>query len=172
MVGEANFIAAYSLSLDKRWAAFPFKPVATNKGKTVNQVAWTNPPPTQATTNLQSMVDKPVDYAAVVRNQFARAEDRNRQTYKNPLGAYTTADVRDKSIRAFNQGNQQDLGMALGNAAQQSSQNQFNRQATVAGLTAPQLYNASSSQKFTGGDVAGIGTSIASGLLTKGSGGG
>ena len=147
---------------------FLLKPVGTNKSKQVNQVAWTQPPPTQATTNLQSMVDKPVDYATVIRNQFARAEDNNARTYNNPLGAYTTADVRDKSIRAFNQSNQQNLGMALGNAAQNQSQNQFNRQATVAGLTAPQLYNASSSQKFTGGDAVGLAAGGLSSLLTKG----
>lgn len=139
--------------------------MGTKKSKQENKYAWSTPPATQATTNLQAMVDKPVDYATPIRNQYARAEQQYANSYKNPLGAHTTADVRDKSIRANKQALQQSMGMDLSNAAQQSSQNQFQRQATVAGLTSPVHYLASSSQPFTGGDVLGIGANTALGFL-------
>jgi hypothetical protein len=118
--------------------------MGTKKQTQENKVAFATPPPTQATTNLQSMVDKPVDYATPIRNQYARAKTRLSNSYNSPLGAYTTADVRDKQLREQNSDMDQSLGMDLGNAAQQSASDQFNRQATVAGLTAPQMYNASS----------------------------
>lgn len=114
------------------------------------------------------MVNTPVDYSTPLRNQYARAEQNISRSYNNPLGAFTTADVRDKTLRATHQDLQQQLGLDLSNAAQQSSADQFNRQATVAGLTAPRFYNAKSSvaQPFTGGDAVEMGFQAASGLLT------
>jgi hypothetical protein len=61
------------------------------------------------------------------------------------LGAFTTADVKDKSKRAANFNLSQSESMDLANAAQQSGADKFNRQATVAGLTNPQLVNSGSS---------------------------
>ena len=139
--------------------------IGSNKGKTVNTPGWSAPPSTVATTNLQNMVNNPVDFSVPIRNSYARAEQTRHRSYQSPLGAYTTADVRDKSLREQDQAANQSLGLDLSNAAQESSQNQFNRQATVAGLTAPQFYNASSSQKWTGGDTAGLIASTAGGLL-------
>lgn len=144
--------------------------IATNKSKSTqtNSPGWSSPPATQATTNLQSMVDTPVDYATPLRNTYARAEQNLTRSYNNPLGSYTTADVRDKSLRSQRSDLSQSLGMDLSNAAQQSSQNKFDRQSTVAGLTAPQMYNAKSvsAQPFTGGDVAQMAVSAVTGALT------
>lgn len=140
--------------------------VASNKSKQTNQVAWSNPPDTVATTKLQGMVDQGVDYATPIRNQYARAEQQLSRSYNNPLGAYTTADVRDKSLRSQKMDLGQNLGMALSDAAQQNAQGQFSRQATVAGLTAPRMYNSSSSQPFTGGDALNIGLQGAMGALS------
>jgi hypothetical protein len=114
------------------------------------------------------MVDKGADYATPIRNQYARAEQNLTRSYQNPLGAYTTNDVRDKSLRSQRQDLSQNLGMDLSDAAQQNAQGTFNRQATVAGLTAPQMYNAKSvsAQPWTGGDTAGLAASVASGLIT------
>ena len=138
--------------------------MATNKSKQKNNYGYSTPPPTQATINLQKMVDKPVDYATPIRNQYSRAEQVFNRSFKNPLGAHTTADVRDKSIRANQLSQLQNLGMDLSEAAQMSSQNQFGRQATVAGLTSPVHYIKSQSQPFTGGDVASMAVNGVMGL--------
>lgn len=153
------------LALAKWSAFFILNTMASNKSKQTNQVSWSAPPATQATTNLQAMVDKGVDYATPIRNAYARAEQNYDRSYKNPLGAYTTADVRDKSIRANHNQMQQELGLDLSNAAQQNAQGQFQRQATVAGLTAPQMYQSGSSQKFTAGDALGMGANVLAGIF-------
>jgi len=133
-----------------------------------NQVGWSAPPPTQATTNLQGLVDKGPDYTTPIRNAYGRAEHELSHSYQSPLGAYTTADVRDKSLRSQNSDLQQSMGLDLSNAAQENAQGQFNRQATVAGLTAPQMYNSSSksvspySMMEIGSGIAGMGGSLLS----------
>lgn len=130
-----------------------------------NTPGFATPPMTAATTALQGMVDKPVDYATPIRNQYARAKQNVSRSYNNPLGAYTTADVRDKSIRAQHSELDQNLGMALGEAAQQSSADQFNRQQAVAALTAPQFYNASSTNVTSQPtNWLGLGASVGSSL--------
>ena len=133
------------------------KYIPTNKSKQVNQVGWSSPPPTAATTALQGLVDQGPSYQTPIRNAYAREEQKYNQSFKNPLSAYTTADVRDKSIREHGQMQQQNLGLDLSNAAQQEAQAKFGRQATVAGLTSPHLYQSGSSQPFTGGDALGLG---------------
>ncbi len=116
--------------------------MGSKKSYTTNTVAYATPPPTAATTALQGMVDNPVDYTTGVRNAYGRAEQQLSKSYSSPLGAYTTADVRDKSLRSQNADLQQSEGLDLSQAAQQKAADQFNRQATVAGLTSPQLYNS------------------------------
>ncbi len=93
---------------------------------------------------MQSQVDSGANYAEPIRNSYARAEQANTRSYKNPLGAYTSADVRDKSIRSQNADFHQNMGIDLSNAAQQNAEGRFNRQATVAGFTQPQMYNSGS----------------------------
>lgn len=139
--------------------------MATNKSKVNHQVSWSAPPSTPDTTKLQGMASTGYDYATPLRNQYARAEQDLSRSYNNPLGAYTTADVRDKTKRAQNQSMSQNLGMDLANAAQQSNASLFGQQATVAGLTAPRMYNSSSSSPFTGGDALNIGLQGAMGAL-------
>jgi len=139
--------------------------MVTNKSKQKNTYGFSTPPPTQATTNLQKMVDTPVDYATPIRNAYARADQQYKRSFKNPLGAHTTADVRDKAIRAQGQEMQQRMGMDLSDAAQQTSQNKFARQATVAGLTAPVHELRQMSQPWTGGDTAGLIASVVTGGL-------
>lgn len=142
----------------------------SKKTKTTNTPGWSAPPATQATTNLQAMVDQGVDYATPIRNAYGRSEQSLNRSYNNPLGAYTTADVRDKSMRAQKKDLYQNLGIDLANAAQDNAQGKFNRQATVAGLTQPQMYNASSVSKTSDPmgmamGIAQMGSSVASGLL-------
>ncbi len=140
--------------------------MSSSKSKTENQVAWSPPPATQATTNLQNMVTNGPDYTVGIKNAYARAGQDLDRSYNNPLGARTTADVRDKASRAQHMDLNQSMGMDLANAAQQNAQGQFNRQATVAGLTAPQMYNSSSRQPFTAGDYVGMALSGGGAALT------
>lgn len=144
--------------------------MASNKSKQTqtNTVAYATPPPTQATTNLQNMVNTGADYQTPLRNAYARAEQQLNRSYNNPLGAYTTADVRDKSLRSQQMDLNQNLGMALSDAAQQNAQGQFARQAQVAGLTSPQLYSSGGTvtQPWSFGDTLGLGASLGSGALS------
>ncbi len=144
----------------------------SKKSTTQTTPGWSNPPSTQATTNLQNMVDSGgVDASTVIRNQFARAKQNLNNSYNNPLGAFQTADVKEKSMRSQNRDLDQNLGMALGEAAQQNAQAKFGRQATVAGLTSPQMYNASQTTRVsdpwgTATGIAGIGLGGLSGGLS------
>jgi len=141
--------------------------MATNKAKEVqtNTPGWSAPPETADVSTLRGMVNGG-DYATPIRNQYARAEQDLSRSYNNPLGAYTSADVRDKSMRSQKLDMQQSLGMDLANAEQQNADARFNRQSTVAGMTAPQFYMAKSqnSQPFVGGDVAKIILGAAGGM--------
>jgi len=139
-----------------------------SKTTQTNTPGWSAPPSTQATQNLQGMVNQGVAYDVPIRNSYARAQQNLSRSYQNPLGAFTTADVRDKSMRSQQNDLSQSEGIDLSNAAQQNAQGQFSRQATVAGLTAPQMYNAQSvsARPFSLGDGIGLGASLGSSLLT------
>ena len=130
-----------------------------------NTPGWSAPPTTADVESLRGMVGGG-DYATPIRNQYARAEQDLSRSYNNPMGAYTSADVRDKSMRSQKLDMQQSLGMDLANAAQQNADAKFNRQATVAGMTSPQFYNASSktTNPFTLWDGISLGLGTAGGL--------
>lgn len=108
------------------------------------------------------------DFGVPIRAQFDRARQDLSNSYINPLGAYTTPDVRDKAMREQNFNLDQGQAVALGNAANQNQQNAFGQQATVAGLTAPVSYNSGStkSDKWTGGDTLSTGLGIGTGVLS------
>ncbi len=112
------------------------------KTTTTNQVAWSNPPTTQAVTNLQSQVDQGGDYATPIHAAYGRSLNSLQRSYNSPLGAYTTADVKDKSMRAQKADLFQNMGIDLANASQQNADSKFNRQATVAGFTQPSMYQS------------------------------
>lgn len=121
----------------------------SKKTTQTNTPGWSAPPRTQEVSNLQGLVDQGADYSTPIRNAYARAEQQNTRSYNNPLGAFTTADVRDKSMRAQNANFNQNMGIDLANAAQSNADSKFNKQAAVAGLTQPTMYNAKSVQKFS-----------------------
>lgn len=145
--------------------------IISKKSTQTNEPGYATPPPTAATTALQGMVGSGTDFQTPIRNQFSRAKQNLNDSYNNPLGAYTTADVKQKSMRSQNRDLDQNLGIALGDAAQRSQQAQFGQQATVAGLTSPQMYNAKSTNTVsdpwgTGLQIAGLGLGGLSGGLS------
>jgi len=128
-----------------------------------NTPGWSVAPETADIGTLRGMVPGG-DYKTPIRNQYARAEQDLSRSYNNPMGAFTSADVRDKSMRSQKLDMQQSLGMDLANAEQENANATFNRQATVSGLTAPQFYNAQSKTTtlFTAwnGVQLGLGTGV------------
>ncbi len=118
----------------------------SKKSTTTNEVAWSNPPATPQSTKLESMVGQ-VDYATPIRNSYARAARDLDQSYRSPLGAYTTADAEQKAKRAYKFDLKQNMGADLGNAAMQTAQNTFGQQAMVAELLQPRNYTSQSQTK-------------------------
>lgn len=136
---------------------------------TTNTPAWSAPPDTADMSSLRGLRDQGGDFATPIRNSYARAEQKRSNSYNNPLGAFTTADVRDKTLQEQNSAASQDMGMALGEAAQQNAQNKFGRYSQIAGMTAPQFYNAQSktTNPFTAWDGIGLGLGGAKGILSS-----
>lgn len=131
--------------------------MATNKAKqvTTNTPGWSAPTDTADMSALRGLRDEGGDFATPIRNAYARAEQKRANSWNNPLGAYTTADVRDKAEREQSLDAQQSMGMDLANAAQQNAQNKWGRYAQIAGMTAPQFYmqRSQQSQPWSGGDT-------------------
>ncbi len=144
--------------------------MATNKKKTIqtNTPGWSQAPDTADMTDLRGLRDQGGDYATPIRNQYARAEQKMSRSYNNPMGAYTTADVRDKAMREQSAQLDQNMAIDLGNAAQQNADKKFGRYAQIAGMTAPQFYmqKSENSQPFVGGDLLSTGLGIGSAFLT------
>lgn len=133
-----------------------------------NTPGWSAPPSTRDIDDLRGIRDIGADYATPIRSAYARAKQQRDRSYQNPLGAYTTADVRDKTMRAQDLDMQQSLGMDLANAGQQSADAKFGRYAQIAGMTSPQFYNAQSktTNPFGLWDAIRLGSGTASGILT------
>lgn len=130
-----------------------------------NTPGWSVAPETADIGTLRGMVGGG-DFATPIRNKYARAEQDLSRSYTNPMGAFTSPDVRDKAMRSQKLDMQQSLGIDLANAEQQNADAKFNRQATVAGMTSPTFYNASSktTNPFTLWDGISLGLGTAGGL--------
>lgn len=135
-----------------------------------NTVAWSPPPNTADTQALRDAAQTPVDYATPIRNAYARAKQNNDLSWQNPLGAYTTADVRGKAQRSQNADFQQGMGLDLSNAAQQTQANKFGQLSSVAQLTAPRMYGDKSTTTTsdpwgTALGIAGMGANVGAAAL-------
>lgn len=142
----------------------------SKKVKQTNTPGWTTPQDTQDIKDLRNIAHESPDYSPPIRNAYARSEQSLDRSYNNPLGGYTTADVRDKSMRAQKKDLYQNMGIDLANAAQTNADSKFGRHATVAGLTRPVNYTAESVSKTSDpmGMIMGLGqmgATVASGAL-------
>ena len=133
---------------------------------TTNTPGWSMVPDTADMSALRGLRDQGGDFATPLRNQYARAEQKMSNSYNNPLGAYTTADVRDKSMREQSEAMSQNMGIDLANAEQQNAQNKFGRYAQIAGMSSPQFYMQSQKQTQPFGlwDGIGLGVGTAAGI--------
>lgn len=120
----------------------------SNKAKVTqtNTPGWSAPTDTADMSALRGIRDQGGDFATPIRNAYARAEQKRSNSWNNPLGAYTTADIRDKASREQDLDAQQSMGMDLANAAQQNAESKWGRYAQIAGMTAPQFYMKESSK--------------------------
>ncbi len=144
--------------------------MASDKSRTEqkNTLSQYNPTDTPDISALRGQANQTYDYAAPVRNSYARAEQRLDRSFNNPLGAATTADIADKTRRAQESALHQDEGIDLASAANQANSQKFGQMATVAGLTAPHVYtsDSTSAAKWTGGDTLGAISGVGGGLLS------
>jgi hypothetical protein len=142
----------------------------SKKEKTTNTVAWSPNPGSPDIDALRTQANKSVDYSTPVRNAYARAKSNLDRSYTNPLGAYTTAGVRDAAKRTQTSDLNQSMGLDLSNAAQQNSAGQYARYSDIAHLTAPQMYNSGGTRTTSDpmGAIMGfgqMGTSLATSAL-------
>lgn len=77
---------------------------------------------------------------------YARLRESADNSYKNPLGAYTSPAVRDAAARANSNGLGMQEAQAVQNSQNQADSVNFGRQAAVAGMTAPQLTQTGGTQ--------------------------
>lgn len=91
-----------------------------------------------------------------IGHRFAMLKENVGNTFHNPLGAYTTADVRDKQVRSTERAIDQEEGAAKRASVYDANQQNNARKLALAGLTAPQLVQ-----------TGGTGTSQQSGGLAQ-----
>lgn len=114
-----------------------------------NTFSQITPQATQATTNLQGMVNQGTDPS--IPYHYAQQREDVNQSFQSPLGAYTTPAVRDAANRVTSER----LGMEEAQATQASKflgdQAAFDRQAAVAGFTQPQIVNSGGTSQSSPG---------------------
>lgn len=94
------------------------------------------PPKTEEIKALEKMkatVDPSIAY------NFAERKRGFEESFKNPLGAYTTPAVRDAATRAHSERMAQGESQAIQESQQRADDTNYGRASTVAGMTAPQL---------------------------------
>jgi len=120
---------------------------------------------TPATDKLQTMVQQGSD-PSIPYSYAQRREDYN-NTFQNPLGAATSPAVRDAANRVGGMRMSQDENNAIQTSNYRNNQAGFDRQATVAGLTAPQYAQtgstgSSTQSSFNPMSIIGAGASLGS----------
>jgi hypothetical protein len=144
--------AAFSITV-KTMGGRKTKTTSTN---TYSQIA---PQTTQAQTNaesaaqrLRTMIDP------TIRKYYGDAERALDESFNNPLGAYTTAAVRDNSLRAAKFDLNQAKAEALAGAEYSAGQGDFANQMALAQLTQPRIVQTGGTQvqQQSGGLLQGI----------------
>jgi hypothetical protein len=116
-----------------------------------NTVGWTAPPDTadiEALRQMQFTADPRIPYA------FAHERQHAQDSYANTLGGYSTPQLQQAALNAHNQDSAQMESQAHAEDEHARQAMEFGKRSTVAGLTAPRLYNSGSS-----GTNSGTGTS-------------
>lgn len=118
------------------------------KTKQTNTYEYKAPPNTadvSALREIKAVKNPSIPY------EYARIKEQSENSYKNPLGAHTSAATRDAAGRAMSRSLSQSESQA--NAASEFDVNNqnFNRQAVIAGMTNPQLIQTGGTTTQSGG---------------------
>lgn len=134
------------------------------KQESTNTYAYQAPPETADTTALRNTK---FEEDPGIGHQFALLKEKAHNSYLNPLGPYTTPDVREKQLRATDMGINQEEAAAHRQGAYDVNQLDYAKKVGLAGLTAPKLVQTGGTQTTTApsdiwgqliGGAAGVGS--------------
>jgi len=123
------------------------------KTETANTYGWQQTPDTQ---DIQNVRSEQFQEDPGIGHQFALLKEQVHNNYANPLGAYTTADVRTKQLNAQDQAINQQEAAAHRQGQYDVNQQTAGKNLALAGLTAPKLVQTGGTGTTTqSGDVLG-----------------
>jgi hypothetical protein len=123
------------------------------KSESTNTYQYLQPPDTQDIKDLRSM---DIQEDPGIGHQFALLKENVHNSYMNPLGAYTTPDVREKQLRATDMDINQQETQAHRVGQYDVNQQRIGKQTGLAALTAPKLAQTGGTQTTTqSGDILG-----------------
>lgn len=100
--------------------------------------------------NMKATVDPSIGYT------YAKMRQNNANSYMNPLGSATNPATAEAAARVTNNALAQDESQAIQQSQFNADNANFNRTATVAGMTAPQLVQTGGTQTQSGGFWSGL----------------
>lgn len=103
---------------------------------------------------MEAKVDPSIGYT------YAKMRQSNANSYMNPLGSATNPATAEAASRVTNNALAQDESQAIQQSQFNADNANFNRTATVAGMTAPQLVQTGGTQTQSGGFWSGLLTSM------------
>lgn len=153
-----------------RVAFFICKMGSSKTTTTTNTYGHQMMPTTPEMTRTQEIADKLRDKInPMIRGNFAAARRNLKDSFTNPLGAHTTAAIRDATIRSGNQELDQQENLALSNAEFQANQADWERSMGMAQLTKPQLVQTGGTQTQSGGFLGDLALGLVGGAAQAGS---
>lgn len=114
---------------------------------TANTYGWQQTP---EWTGLAEMRDFEFQADPRISYNFARAANRMRDTYANPLGAYTTANLRDATLRAGIEDLAQEEGQATREENYARQALEYAKRSDVANLSQPRFVQTGGTSNSSG----------------------
>lgn len=122
----------------------------TTQTNTYSHVAPPETADVSALRNMKATADPSIPF------QYAKMKQSMENSYRNPLGSATNPATMEAMSRATSQGLAQDQAQAQRESQFQADQANYNRQAAIAGMTAPQLVQTGGTQTQSGGFWSGL----------------
>lgn len=120
----------------------------TQSGSTTASYGWQDHPETADVATLRGMV-APVTPDPGIAYSFGQQRNALNNTYRNPLGAYTSPAVRDAANRSAGQGFAQAERVASESSRRQAQDQAFGQQSYIAQLTDPRLVQTGGTSQGT-----------------------
>jgi len=121
-------------------------------------------------TALRGMIANPNEVDPTIAYGYGRARQDLDNSYKSPMGAYTSAATRDAVGRSAGKGLNMEAAVATSAGRREAQDRAFQQQSYLAGLTAPQTVQTSGSStgSISGTNITstnpGVGSYISQGL--------